>query len=75
MTDGYAPVSKRSGYASRRAHGALLVGFGLIAIIAPFSVSGWAVSILGLVVIMAGAAQVVEGLRAPSAASTWATPT
>ncbi len=74
MKDGSAPpVSKRSGSASRRAYGALLLGLGLIVVIAPFGAGGWAVSILGLVVIVAGATEVVRGLRASSPDSTWVT--
>jgi uncharacterized membrane protein HdeD (DUF308 family) len=55
----------RSGSFSQRAYGALLV-LGLVAIIAPFSAGEWAISILGLVVLVAGAAEVIQGLRSQS---------
>jgi uncharacterized membrane protein HdeD (DUF308 family) len=63
----------RSSSFSQRAYGALLLGFGLIAIITPFSAGGWAISILGLIVLVAGAVGVIQGLRTQSPSSTWAT--
>jgi hypothetical protein len=59
-----------SGSFSQRAYGALLLVFGTIAIIAPFSAGGWAISILGLIVLIAGAAGVVQGVRTQSPFST-----
>ncbi len=58
---------------SRRAYGALLLGLGLVAILAPFTAGGWAMSLVGLVVLVAGAMGVVQGLRAASGPATWAT--
>jgi uncharacterized membrane protein HdeD (DUF308 family) len=63
----------RSGSFSQRAYGALLLVFGLIAIITPFSAGGWAISILGLIVLGAGAVGVIQGLRTQSPSSTGAT--
>ena len=60
----------RSGYFSQRAYGALLLVLGLIAIITPFSAGGWAISILGLIVLVAGAVGVIQGLRTQSPSST-----
>ena len=60
----------RSGSFSQRAYGALLLVFGLIAIITPFSAGGWAISILGLIVLFAGAVGVIQGLRTQSLSST-----
>ena len=59
----------RSGSFSQRAYGALLVVLGLIAIIAPFSAGGWAISILGLILLLAGVVEVIQGLRTPSPSS------
>ena len=56
----------RSGSFSRRAYGALLLVFGLIAIITPFSAGGWAISILGLILLLAGVVEVIQGLRTQS---------
>jgi uncharacterized membrane protein HdeD (DUF308 family) len=58
-----------SGSFSQRAYGALLLVLGLVAIIAPFSAGEWAISILGLVVLVGGAAQVIQGLRSQSPSS------
>ena len=63
----------RSGSFSRRAYGALLLVFGLIAIITPFSAGGWAISILGLILLLAGVVEVIQGLRTQSPSSTWTT--
>ena len=63
----------RSGSFSQRAYGALLLVFGLIAIITPFSAGGWAISILGLILLLAGVVEVIQGLRTQSPSSTWAT--
>lgn len=60
----------RSGSFSRRAYGALLLVFGLIAIITPFSAGGWAISILGLILLLAGVVEVIQGLRTQSPSST-----
>jgi uncharacterized membrane protein HdeD (DUF308 family) len=60
----------RSGSFSQRAYGALLLVFGLIAIIAPFSAGGWAISILGLILLFAGVVEVIQGLRTQSPSST-----
>jgi uncharacterized membrane protein HdeD (DUF308 family) len=43
-----------SGSFTQRAYGALLLVLGLVAIIAPFSAGEWAISILGLVVLVGG---------------------
>ena len=56
----------RSGSFSRRAYGALLLVFGLIAIITPFSAGGWAISILGLILLLAGVVEVIQGQRTQS---------
>src|SRR4029450_9847600 len=63
----------RSGSFSRRTYGALLLVFGLITIITPFSAGGWAISILGLILLLAGVVEVIQGLRTQSSSSTWAT--
>lgn len=47
----------------QRAYGALLLVFGLIAIVTPFSSGGWAISILALIVLVAGAVGIIQGLR------------
>ena len=73
MLDSRRRFLMRSGSFSQRAYGALLLAFGLIAIIAPFSAGGWAISILGLVVLVAGVLGIVQGLRTQSPSSTWAT--
>ena len=57
MHDSRRRFLTQSGSFSQRAYGALLLVFGLIAIIAPFSAGGWAISILGLIVLVAGAAR------------------
>jgi uncharacterized membrane protein HdeD (DUF308 family) len=62
-----------SGSFSQRAYGALLLVFGLIAIITPFSAGGWAISILGLIVLLAGVVGVIQGLRTQLPSSTWTT--
>src|SRR4029434_10295205 len=53
---------------SQRAYGALLLVLGLIAIVTPFSAGGWAISILGLIVIIAGVVG-VQALRTQSPTS------
>ena len=73
MDDSRRRFSTRSGSFSQRAYGALLLVFGLIAIITPFSAGGWAISILGLIVLLAGVVEVIQGLRTQSPSSTWAT--
>jgi uncharacterized membrane protein HdeD (DUF308 family) len=65
MPDSRRLFLKRSGSFSQRAYGALLV-LGLVAIIAPFSAGEWAISILGLVVLVAGAAEVEGGANQES---------
>jgi hypothetical protein len=50
---------RRSGSLSQRAYGALLLVFGLIAIITPFSAGGWAISILGLILLLAGVVEII----------------
>ena len=37
--------------------------FGLIAIVTPFSSGGWAISILALIVLVAGAVGIIQGLQ------------
>ena len=56
----------QSGSFSQRTYGALLLVFGLIATITPFSAGGWGISILGLIVLVAGALGVIQGLRTQS---------
>ncbi|MGB7948204.1 MAG: DUF308 domain-containing protein, partial [Candidatus Binatia bacterium] len=63
----------RSGSFSQRVYGALLLGFGAIAIVTPFSAGRWAISILGFIVLAAGVGGVIQGLRTQSPSSTWAT--
>ena len=63
----------QSGSFSQRAYGALLVVFGLIAIVTPFRAGGWAIAILGLLLLLAGVVEVIQGLRTPVPSSTWAT--
>ena len=70
MRDSRRRFLTRSGSFSQRAYGALLLVFGLIAIITPFSAGGWAISILGLIVLFAGAVGVIQGLRTQSLSST-----
>ena len=70
MLDSRRRFLTRSGSFSQRAYGALLLVFGLIAIITPFSAGGWAISILGLIVLVAGAVGVIQGLRTQSLSST-----
>ena len=72
MLDSRRRFSMRSGSFSQRAYGALLLVFGLIAIITPFSAGGWGISILGLIVLVAGALGIIQGLRTQSSSSTWA---
>ncbi len=60
----------RSGSFSKRAYGALLLVFGLIAILTPFSAGGWAISVLGLILLLAGVVEVIQGLRTQSPSST-----
>ena len=62
-----------SGSFSQRAYGALLLVFGLIAIITAFSAGAWAISILGLILLLAGVVQIVHGLQTQLPSSTWAT--
>ena len=62
-----------SGSFSRRAYGALLLVFGLIAIVTPFSSGGWAISIPALIVLVAGAVGIIQGPRTQSPSSTWTT--
>jgi uncharacterized membrane protein HdeD (DUF308 family) len=66
-------VLRRAGSFPQRAYGALLLGLGLMAVITPFSAGGWTMSILGLVLSVAGAAEVVRSLRRPPRSTTWAT--
>ena len=70
MVDSRRCFLTRSGSFSQRAYGALLLVFGLIAIITPFSAGGWAISILGLIVLVAGAVGVIQGLGTQSPSST-----
>ena len=60
MLDSSRRFSIRSGSFSQRAYGALLLVFGLIAIITPFSAGGWGISILGLIVLVAGALGIIK---------------
>lgn len=62
----------QSGSFSQSAYGALLV-FGLIAILTPFSAGGWAIAILGLLLLLAGVFEVLQGLRTHVPSSPWAT--
>src|SRR5688572_127081 len=62
-----------SGSFSQRAYGALLLVFGLIAITTAFSAGAWAISILGLILLLAGVVQIVHGLQTQLPSSTWAT--
>ena len=73
MFDSKRRFLMQSGSFSQRAYGALLLVFGLIAIITPFSAGGWGISILGLIVLVAGALGIIQGLRTQSSSSTWAT--
>ena len=73
MHDSKRRFLTRSGSFSQRAYGALLLVLGLVAIIAPFSAGEWAIAILGLVVLVAGAAEVIQGLRSPSPSVVWTT--
>jgi uncharacterized membrane protein HdeD (DUF308 family) len=73
MFDSKLRFLMQSGSFSQRAYGALLLVFGLIAIITPFSAGGGGISILGLIVLVAGAIGVIQGLRTQSSSSTWAT--
>ena len=51
MLDSSRRFSTSLGSFSQRAYGALLLVLGLIAIVTPFSAGGWAISILGLIVL------------------------
>ena len=73
MLDSRRRFSIRSGSFSQRAYGALLLVFGLSAIITPVSAGGWGISILGLIVLVAGALGIIQGQRTQSSSSTWAT--
>jgi uncharacterized membrane protein HdeD (DUF308 family) len=64
---------KRPGALSRRAYGALLVALGLVAIVVPLGAGRWAISLLGLVAVVAGAVAIARTLRTPSGATTWTT--
>jgi uncharacterized membrane protein HdeD (DUF308 family) len=66
-------VPKGSGFRSRRAYGALLLALGALAIVAPLGTGRWAVALVGLIAIAAGAAALVQSARAPSAAGTGTT--
>ena len=70
MPDDRPEFMMRSGSFSKRAYGALLLVFGLIAILTPFSAGGWAISVLGLILLLAGVVEVIQGLRTQSPSST-----
>ena len=70
MLDSSRRFSTSLGSFSQRAYGALLLVLGLIAIVTPFSAGGWAISILGLIVLVAGVIGVIQGLRTQSPTST-----
>ena len=69
MPDDRPEFMMRSGSFSQRAYGALLLVFGLIAILTPFSAGGWAISVLGLILLLAGVVEVIQGLRTQSPSS------
>jgi uncharacterized membrane protein HdeD (DUF308 family) len=66
-------VTRRSGSISRRAYGALLLALGMVAIVGPLGAGRWAVSLLGLVTIVAGGASLVRSLRTRAGVVTWTT--
>ncbi|HSE88250.1 MAG TPA: DUF308 domain-containing protein [Candidatus Binatia bacterium] len=73
MTEDGRRFVTRAGSFSQRIYGALLLVLGLIAILTPFSAGGWAISVLGFIVLLAGVGGVIQGLRTQPPSSTWTT--
>ena len=69
-TTGAKAPPRRAGSFAQRAYGAVLLGCGLVSIIAPLAAGSWAIGLLGLVLVVAGAAEVLHALRLRSSAAT-----
>jgi uncharacterized membrane protein HdeD (DUF308 family) len=63
MTTGAGAPPRRAASYAERAYGAVLLGCGLVSIIAPLTAGGWAVGIVGLVVVVAGAVEILHAVR------------